>query len=206
MDQVEGVIDVARRAAGRPLVVGISGFGGSGKSTAARSLARRAGTVRMRGDDFLDPVRSHLRSSDWSGVDRVRLVEEVLLPFREGRASTFRRFDWSRRALAEPEPVPSGDVMIVDLIGLFHPDAWDALDLTLWCDVDLEIATRRGMARDRSLGRDHDRLWTEVWVPNEIDFADRFRPRERASILLEIEIEPEPEPEPERELEPDGAR
>lgn len=62
--------------------------------------------ARMRGDDFLDPSRSHCRSGDWDGVDRRRLVNEVLAPFREEREGSFRRYDWSRRELGEPEPVP----------------------------------------------------------------------------------------------------
>ncbi|MFT4028670.1 MAG: phosphoglycerate transporter [Protaetiibacter sp.] len=172
----------------RPIVVGVSGFGGSGKSTLTRPLVDAIpGAVRMRGDDFLDPVRSHRRSLDWDGVERTRLVDEVLVPFRTRQASTFRRYDWARGALAAPEPVPAGRVMIVDVIGLFHPEATPALDLTVWCDVDLETATERGMRRDAAAGRDHARLWREVWVPNERDFAAAFAPRESAEVLFSPE-------------------
>lgn len=138
----------------------------------------------MRGDDFLDPVRSHHRSSDWDGVERERLATEVLVPFRERRASAFRRFDWTSRSLGAAEPVPAGDVLVVDLVGLFHPDILSVLDLTVWCDVDLATAQARGMQRDERLGRDHSALWTDVWVPNERDFEARFSPRERAEILF----------------------
>jgi len=171
--------------AGHPITVGISGYGGSGKSTVARALtAHLADTVRIRGDDFLDPARSHRRSADWNGVERTRLRDEVLAPFREGRPSTFRRFDWAAKALGAPEPVPSCSIIVVDLIGLFHPSLIDAFDLTIWCDVDLDTAQLRGMRRDAELGRDHEQLWNEVWVPNERDFDNHFSPRERAEILL----------------------
>lgn len=170
-------------AAGRPIVVGVSGYGGSGKSTLTRDLITRVeGAVRMRGDDFLDPARSHRRSADWAGVERTRLVTEVLDPFRERRAGVFRRYDWARRALGDPEPVPAGEILIVDLIGLFHPQALPHLDLTIWCDVDLGTATERGMRRDARLGRDHERLWREVWVPNEQDFDAGFAPRRIADL------------------------
>ena len=62
-------VDAARRSVGWPIVVGVSGFAGSGKSTLARKLAGAVpDSVRMRGDDFLDPRRSHQRSTDWDGV------------------------------------------------------------------------------------------------------------------------------------------
>lgn len=177
-------IETQRQAAGRPIIVGVSGYGGSGKSTLARRIAAQLpSAVRMRGDDFLDPARSHKRSVDWDGVERSRLVSEVLTPVREGRTSTFRRFDWSRMELGAPELVPAAEVLVVDLIGLFHPDALPAIDLTIWCDVDLETSAQRGMARDARLGRDHETLWREVWVPNERDFQERFSPRARADIL-----------------------
>lgn len=175
----------AQRDSDRGVAVGISGFGGSGKSSLANALASMLdGAVRVRGDDFLDPVRSHTRSSDWDGVDRLRLAQEVLVPFREGRPSTYRPFDWSSRSLGNPRPLPEGSVLFVDLIGLFHPDVEDALDVTIWCDLDLATATSWGKARDARLGRDHSRLWDEVWVPNERDFVQRFKPQERADIRV----------------------
>lgn len=165
------------------VVVGISGFGGSGKSTLARLLVADVPRCeRIRGDDFLDPDRSHRRSGDWDGVERTRLRREVLDPFRAGRSSEFRRFDWALGELAAPEPVPDADVLVVDAVGMFHPELHGAIDLRIWVEVDLDTATARGMARDRVAGRDHDGLWQEVWVPNERDFAAAFDPRRAADV------------------------
>jgi uridine kinase len=174
-----------RRSSARPVVVGVSGYGGSGKSTLARRLAADLpGSVRLRGDDFLDPSRSHRRSPDWDGVDRLRLVEEVLDPLRSGRMGAFRRYDWGRRELGAPEPLPPTDLLVVDVIGLLHPEARSWIDLAVWCDVDLETASVRGMARDARLGRDHHALWHDVWIPNERDFDARFAPRASADVLV----------------------
>ena len=98
ISQVMMLIEEKRSRLGRPIVVGVSGYAGSGKSALVRSVVERdAAMGRMRGDDFLDPSRSHLRSDDWDGVERLRLVDEVLAPFRERRGGTFRHYDWSRR-------------------------------------------------------------------------------------------------------------
>lgn len=156
------VIGARRQERGRSIVVGVSGYAGSGKSTLVREVVRGdSAMVRMRGDDFLDPSRSHRRSNNWDGVDRVRLVDQVLVPFCEERESTFRRYDWSRRELGELESVPAGEVLVVDLIGLFDPEALPALDLTIWMDVPLEVARERGMRRGEKLSCDHSRLWEE---------------------------------------------
>lgn len=169
----------------RPLTVGISGYCGSGKSTLARQLINDLpGAVRMRGDDFLDPLRSHTRSTDWDGVERARLVRDVLLPFQTSHTGSFRRYDWNRGELGEPEPLPLGDALIVDAIGLFHPDSLPALDLTVWMDVDLSTAVERGKERDRSLGRNHEQLWDDIWVPNEQAFDERYQPRRQARVLF----------------------
>ena len=83
-DEVVERID-ALRDGKRRIVVGISGFGGAGKSTLARRLVEALpGSARLRGDDFLEPGLVGERSDDWSAVERRRLREEVLDPFRAG--------------------------------------------------------------------------------------------------------------------------
>ena len=185
-DRIRGVA----AEADHPVVVGISGYCGAGKSTLARELTDLVpGAVRMRGDDFLDPVRSHQRSNDWDGVERVRLVSTVLEPFRAARRGTFQRYDWARKQLGAPEPIPQARILIVDVIGLFHPEALPALDLRVWCEADLEVASAQGKERDRQLGRSHDRLWTDVWIPNDRDFAAQFTPRAQAHLLYDRAVE-----------------
>lgn len=182
--EVVNAISLARQRTDRDrMVVAVSGFGGSGKSTLARALVGEVdGSIRLRGDDFLNPARSHLRSTNWDGVERGRLRSEVLLPFRAGEQAEFRRFDWSAGKLGPWELLAPAGVLVVDAIGLFHPDLDDCVDVRIWVDVSIETATQQGIARDRAQGRRHDELWREIWVPNELDFVAAFNPRAQADI------------------------
>ena len=118
-------------------------------------------------------------------MERLRLRAEVLEPFRASRSGTFRRFDWAVGALGAAEPIPDARVLIVDAVGLFHPEVDGVFDLAIWVDVDLAEATARGKLRDHELGRDHDALWDEEWVPTERAFAERYGPRERAHLRFD---------------------
>ncbi len=172
-----------RRAEHDRVVVAVSGYAGAGKSVLARALVDALGdAVRVRGDDFLDPPRVHRRSADWDGVDRRRMRSEVLEPFRAGRPATVRTLDWSTGRLGEPTPLPHASVLVVDAIGIFHPDLLPWFDLTVWVDVDLEVAQSRGMARDHAAGLDHDDLWSHVWTVNDREFEQVFSPVDQADI------------------------
>lgn len=166
-------------------VVAVSGLGGAGKSTLAEKLTNLVvGSVRLRGDDFLDPDRSHVRSPNWDGVERIRIRDEVVEPFLNSKPVNYRPFDWALRQLGPLVALPQADVVIVDAIGLFHPDILASFSLTIWVDVTLKNATHRGMERDERLGRSHQSLWEDVWVPNDRDFADRYSPAAQADILF----------------------
>ena len=139
-DEVLAAIDSATTRSPR-VVVGVSGFGGAGKSTLARRLVEEVpGSVRIRGDDFLVPALTRERSADWAAFDRGRLRAEVLEPIRAGRPTTFRRLDWATGTLGSAEPLPAGSFARLScfrmrdfMLELFdppavHPDArWQDL-------------------------------------------------------------------------------
>lgn len=183
LEDLVGAIERLRASLPHP-VVAITGFGGAGKSTLTKTLAGRVpGSVRLRGDDFLDPKRSHLRSPDWDGVERDRIRAEVIEPFRLGRPAVYRPYDWDIGELGPAVTLPAASVLLVDSIGLLHPDLEGCFDLAIWVDVDLETAGVQGRARDRRTGHDHDALWDEVWIPNDRDFAATYQPAARADLL-----------------------
>lgn len=185
IDQLVKVIELHQHEINRPIVIGISGYCGGGKSSLAFALTQHLNkSISIRGDDFLNPEKSHFRSEDWDGVERSRLAEQVLIPFRDGKNSTYQPYDWSKRRLGDGVPLPDAKVLIVDGIGLFHPEITHLFDVRIWCEVDLETAALWGKTRDKRLGRHHEKLWDEVWIPNEKTFERNFHPRSQADYLL----------------------
>lgn len=166
-------------------VVGISGFGGAGKSTLAAAIAAQLpSTVVVPADDFLGPETLQ-RSDDWSGFDRAAIAALIEVA-RAGGAIRYQTRDQMTGALGDWRDLGHPDVLIVEGCGIFHPDLRSYFDFTVWVDVDLETATRRGERRDReTYGSDESwvALWRTIWMPNERDFFERFRPVDHADVL-----------------------
>lgn len=171
----------ARRRTAR--VIGISGYGGSGKTTLARTLGQALDACVVSIDEF-GTAGAMQRSSDWSGLDRQRLVSQILEPVKNGaRTIAYDSCDDWRSWHTNRLERSVGNVLL-EGIGIFHPTLLPFLDHTIWLDVDLDTAMTRGIARARSLGQDEERTWREVWAPNEPDFDRRFAPRDRADQLV----------------------
>src|SRR4051812_37459784 len=76
------------------VIVGISGFGGAGKSTLAGALAHRLPSAAIVPVDHFHTDRVLDRSSDWGTVDWDRLRAQALEPFRQGCALRFQVYEW----------------------------------------------------------------------------------------------------------------
>lgn len=166
-----------------PLIVAVSGFGGSGKSTLAALLKEQLKTAAViPADDFI-MYRAKERSADWSSYDRLRLQKQVLEPARRGQTIRYQMYDWQHDRLGQWRTVPKAEYLIVEGLSILHPDLRKYYDFSIWVDCPLEVATQRGIERDRRAGNDHDDLWLKIWMPNERDFFEKYKPAEAANIV-----------------------
>lgn len=174
----------AERAGRARLLVAISGFGGSGKTTLANRLRDHLGLrdrQLVRLDDFiLDRARGE---GMFGGFDWERL-RGVLEDARAGRRLRYTAGDFGGRPREEvDEELPP--VVIVEGIRLLRPELEGLFDVTVWIDCPLELAARRGIARDRAQGADdhHVAAWHEEWVPKDAAYFEAYRPDRRADLL-----------------------
>ena len=168
----------------RPLIIAISGFGGSGKTTLAAVLKEQLINAEVvAADDFIIHQLKG-RSADWSNHDRLRLQKQVLEPASHGEDICYQRYDWPNDRLGEWRIVPPSQYLIVEGQSVLHPDLRQFYDFKIWIDCALETAMKRGMERAHRLGVNQDDLWLNVWAPNDRDFLAKYHPDKAADITF----------------------
>src|SRR5262245_57567712 len=84
-----------KRGTKRPILIGIEGYGGSGKTTVAEQLAAALGNAFVVAvDDFI--VKEKLTEPSWENglFDRDRLERQVLAPAINGQPIRYQRLNW----------------------------------------------------------------------------------------------------------------
>lgn len=154
---------LATRASGpgRPVLVGIDGRSGSGKTDLARSLEASVrevglGCAVMHLDDLYP---------GWSGLAAALgpLCEDVVGPLTRGEPATYTSWDWDGSRPGPRRTVPPRDVVVVEGVGVLASACADLLDVRLWLEAPA------GVRRERALGRDGDVFaphW-EQWARQE---------------------------------------
>ena len=173
---------------GRIPVVGITGHGGSGKSTLTTRLGADLGLEPdqvVPTDCFYattcGPDAGMWEQHDW------RLIESLVAGVRRDPPPGRLRFDyrwWAGETGVEDHPMPP--VLIVEGIRLINDRTRDWFDLTVWIDLDPDTAGRRAKARNLLQGDDQGELdlWDTKWIPEGHHYERLERPRQRADLVL----------------------
>ena len=168
------------------VIVAISGFGGSGKTTLAEKVKGLfEGSIWIQLDNFLI---NHGQGEGWAGGYDWERFEQVLKDTHEGKDLHYQTYDWQKDALTDSfidEKLPK--VIIVEGVRIFQPKLMPYFDLTVWIDCPLEVANKRGKARDAEGGADkaHLDLWDNVWALKEREFLELFHPNTTANFVAQ---------------------
>lgn len=143
----------------KPLVIGIVGGTGSGKSTVAHSLARALSTASVAFIDmdayyrnFSDRPMEERRRMNWDHPDAIdwELLASQLHELASGREIQKPLYDFvthSRRP--ETERIPPAEVVVVDGILLFTDERVRELcDVKVFVDADADVRLIRRIRRD----------------------------------------------------------
>ncbi len=143
----------------RPVIIGIAGGSGSGKTTIAKSVVTAVGvnTVSLIQHDAYYRDLPHLALEERSKVnyDHPDSLETELLihhieELRAGREINRPVYDFSthsrttKTVLVRPEPV----VVIEGILVLSEPDLRNVMDLRIYVDADSDLRLMRRLRRD----------------------------------------------------------
>ncbi len=142
-----------------PLVLGVAGGTGSGKTTVAREIARRVGTERVavvnhdRYYHDLSAQQHHelLRHNfDHPAALETTLMVEHLQLLRAGQPAPLPVYDFSRHVRRdeiewmEPRPV----ILVEGILVLAEPELRRLMDIRIFVDTDPDIRFIRRLLRD----------------------------------------------------------
>ncbi len=172
----------------KPAIIGISGFGGSGKSTFARQLAKEIHADIIGLDSFCTS-NSSVDFELWNIMDFNRLKNEVLEPYVAGNKTiTFGEFDWVKNEVSGSSTIAAKDYLIIEGVGLLRPELLKYFSFTIWIDCPIEVAISRGKQRDRNeYGVIQDDKWDGVWKENDLQCYKEYSPLETADFVLPYE-------------------
>lgn len=182
--QVEAIADKIKSSpfVHKPVLIGIEGFGGSGKSTIANKLAdllNNAFVVNI--DDFI--IKENITENDWDkqAFDRQRLEAQVLKPASESELVNYQKLLWDADTLSEPIRVPDVDYLIVEGISSYHPSIAHYYDYKIWVDTPIEVAKARGKKRDT--GNENEQHW-DLWAANDLGYQEKYHPEKIADFVV----------------------
>lgn len=154
------------------LLIGIDGYGGSGKSTFARKIQNTLpDTQIVHMDDFYDG--NHII---WQ-----RVGKEILEPLSRNENVKYQIYEWHKKKLDEWREVKVGGIVVVEGILSLKTEIADFYDYKIWISCPREIRLERGIKRDGEKWRD---IWVNQWMPREDHYVLHEFPDKRADLIL----------------------
>jgi uridine kinase len=166
------------------VVVAISGHGGSGKSTLADKLAGQFGVAEnqiVRVDGL--HAKNYLHTKGLFELHDWTTIMDILVNARARKRLKYLKRD--DKELESSVDVPMPHLLILEGIRLIRPEVLTYVDVSVWIDCPLDVATKRAVERNRQQG-DSDAeiaLWGSKWVPEASEYFQQIRPDKIASFV-----------------------
>jgi uridine kinase len=182
VSEIDRVIGLIAAIEHRPVIVGIDGRSGAGKSTFARALAAASQIPIeiVEGDDFY--LGTEL------GFDWARLERQVLCPARSGQATiSYQRYSWDEQRLGDWTSVTGAQCLIVEGVYMFRPELRERFDLKIWIEAEEEVRRERISARHATYPpkiRDRQNASVERWLNDEDEYIRDYRPQAVADLTI----------------------
>ncbi len=175
--------DMKQKSAQKPIVVGIDGRCGAGKSTLAALISRVFDCPVIHMDDFFLPpeLRTPERLFEIGGnVHMERFKEEIIPCLKQDKPFDYGVFDCGEMAITHQKTIPPCRVIVVEGTYSLHPQIDGLYDIKVFVDIDKEEQLKRLAARDP------ERLnaFVERWIPMEERYFSALQIRAKCDQIL----------------------
>ncbi|QEN04980.1 hypothetical protein EW093_09755 [Thiospirochaeta perfilievii] len=169
------------------MLIAISGFGGSGKSTYAQKLSIELGAPIIGVDSFCKDTKL-TNYNLWNIMDYKRLEKEILKPYSNGfKILTYGVFSWNENRIINKTTVSFKDSIIVEGVGLFRPELLKYFTKKIWIDTNLEESIKRGQKRDEEeYGLEPNPEWNNIWKQNDLECFKKYKPLDIADEIIQL--------------------
>ncbi len=170
-----------------PVILGVAGGSGSGKTTVARHILNTLGEDRLaflpqdmyyRHIEWRDVAHQQAHNFDHPDAVDTELLVEHLAELKLGRGVERPVYDFVNHGRAEhTESVAARPVVLVEgILLLAEPAIRELLDFKIFVDTDADVRLIRRIRRDiRERGRDLDdvlRQYLETVQPMHLEFVE----------------------------------
>ncbi|MBT3337510.1 MAG: uridine kinase [Anaerolineae bacterium] len=142
-----------------PLVIGIAGGSGSGKTTVAQEILNRVGAARiafLQHDAYykdlsgLPPVQKAAVNFDHPNSLETELLIQHIEELRKGQQVKVPIYDFSRHGRTEKtfDVLPRGVILVEGILIFAEPDLRKLFDVKIFVDTDDDIRFIRRLERD----------------------------------------------------------
>ncbi len=149
-------------AIGGPVLLGIDGRSGSGKTHLAGDIADR---LRRR-HTYVVMVSMDDLYAGWEGLaaSLPTLCDQVITPLSQARPGAYRRYDWERGTFAETVTIAPADVVLVEGVGSTAHACRHLLNVTVWVHASRDIRLSRACGRE---GQGNFAVYADRWAAQE---------------------------------------
>lgn len=189
----------------RPVLVGVAGDSGSGKTTYTEGIARLLGSELVTAlslDGYHKENRLQRQRSGRSPLDpranELELVRQHLDRLQTGRSVTVPVYDHQTGVFGTPRVVRPLPIVIVEGLHALYPELLDTMDFSIYVDTDQAVKRRWKLERDvQERGYEPDAARDEIeqreadyrrWIDFQKTNADvvvRIHDSEMASLAVD---------------------
>ena len=135
-------------------------------------------------DDFYLPFEKRTAeqmAKPGGNIDFERLQEEVLLPLRRGRSTSYQPYNCHTNQFFPARELDSRLVTIVEGSYSCHPELKDFYDFCIFMDITPELQRKRLQDRNFSMLED----FLKIWIPREEYYFNTCHVREYCDLIID---------------------